>query len=208
MAKTKILIVDDEEDVVQALQFRLATAGYETMTARNGADALEIMKTNPVDLVLTDFMMPEINGLELTRRVKENPRWFKTKVVLFSVNAEPEFQKRALELGAADYLAKMNGAGSIVTRVYELLAPEQIAAEGAHHGLPEETPAERSLSHQLRSISEGIVDFLRLARMGEELSPSTQYALDSAEALAEDLHRLASSIDPTHLATPKSPLTH
>ena len=66
MQKTKVLIVDDEQDVIAALQFRLTTAGYEVITAENGAAALEVIRDANVDLVLADFMMPEINGLELT----------------------------------------------------------------------------------------------------------------------------------------------
>ena len=124
MTKSKVLIVDDEEDVVAALQFRLATAGYEVLAASNGAEALEVLKREAVDLVLADFMMPEINGLELTRLVKANPNWFETRIVLFSCNSEPEFRKRALELGALDYLPKTDGANSIVARVYEILSPE------------------------------------------------------------------------------------
>ena len=114
MAKSRVLIVDDEEDVVAALQFRLASAGYEVFAASDGAEALEVLKRETVDLVRADFMMPEINGLELTRLVKANPHWFETQIVLFSCNSEPEFRNRALELGAIDYLPKTGGANSIV----------------------------------------------------------------------------------------------
>jgi CheY-like chemotaxis protein len=204
MEKTKILIVDDEQDVVQALQFRLETAGYETFTALDGAQALNVLAERKVDLILADFMMPEVNGLELTRRVKENPAWATIKVVLFSCNAEPEFQKRAIELGAVDYLPKMTGAGSIVIRVYELLAPEQKQPGEPGAPIPEETPEQRTLAQQMRTISEGIVDFIHLVRMSDELTPSADYALQSAESLAEDLHRLASSVDANMLPMMKA----
>ena len=197
MEKTKILIVDDEQDVVQALQFRLETAGYQTITALNGGQALDVLRERKVDLILADFMMPEVNGLELTRLVRENPDWAKVKIVLFSCNVDPEFQKRAIELGAVDYLPKMNGAGSIVVRVYELLAPEQRAPGEPGATIPEESPEERNLAQQMRTISEGIVDFIHLVRMSDDLSPGAEYALQSAESLAEDLHRLATSVDVT-----------
>lgn len=208
MEKARILIVDDEQDVVQALQFRLETAGYETVTALDGAKALDVLRDGKIDLILADFMMPEVNGLELTRLVKENPKWAKVKVVLFSCNLDPEFQKRAIELDAVDYLPKMSGAGSIVVRVYELLAPEQKAPGEPGLQIPEETPEERSLAQQMRTISEGIVDFIHLARMSDELSPSGEYALESAESLAEDLHRLATSVDVTMLPMMKAGARH
>jgi CheY-like chemotaxis protein len=204
MEKTKILIVDDELDVVQALQFRLETAGYETITARDGGQALDVLGKRKIDLILSDFMMPGMNGLELTRRVKENPNWSGIKVVLFSCNAEPEFQKRAKELGAIDYLPKMTGAGSIVVRVYELLAPEQKEPGEAGIAIPDETLEQRTLARQMRTISEGIVDFIHLVRMSDELSSSADYALQSAESLAEDLHRLASSVDASMLPMMKA----
>lgn len=204
MGKAKILIVDDEQDVVQALQFRLETAGYETVTALDGAKALEVLRDSKIDLILTDFMMPEVNGLELTRLVRQNPDWAKVKVVLFSCNQDPEFHQRAIELGAVDYLPKMNGAGAIVVRIYELLAPEQKTPGEPGSLIPAETPGERSLAQQMRTISEGIVDFIHLARMSDELSPGSTYALDSAESLAEDLHRLATSLDVTMLPMMKA----
>jgi response regulator RpfG family c-di-GMP phosphodiesterase len=156
---------------------------------------LDVLRDSKIDLILADFMMPEVNGLELTRLVKQNPDWAKVKIVLFSCNLDPEFQKRAIELGAVDYLPKMSGAGSIVVRVYELLAPEQKAPGELGLPIPEETPQERSLAQQMRTISEGIVDFIHLVRMSDELSPGGEYALESAESLAEDLHRLATSVD-------------
>jgi CheY-like chemotaxis protein len=204
MEKARILIVDDEQDVVQALQFRLETAGYETVTALDGAKALDVLRDGKIDLILADFMMPEVNGLELTRLVRQNPDWAKVKVVLFSCNQDPEFHKRAMELGAVDYLPKMNGAGSIVVRIYELLAPEQKAPGEPGSQLPAESAGERSLAQQMRTISEGIVDFIHLVRMSDELSPGSTYALDSAESLAEDLHRLAASLDVTMLPMMKA----
>jgi CheY-like chemotaxis protein len=204
MEKTKILIVDDEQDVVQALQFRLETAGYNTLTALNGSQALDVLRRTSVDMILADFMMPEVNGLELTRLVKENPAWAGIKVVLFSCNADPEFQKRAIELGAIDYLPKMTGAGAIVVRIYELLAPEQKLPGEPGSTMPEETPERRNLAQQMRTISDGIVDFIHLVRMSDELSASGEYALGSAESLAEDLHRLASSVDASMLPMMKA----
>ena len=106
MGETTVLIVDDEPDIIATLQFRLASAGYKVLTAEDGARTLDVIRANAVDLVLADFMMPEINGLGLTRLVKAEPKWAKIKVLLFSCNAEPEFRQRALELGAVDYLSK------------------------------------------------------------------------------------------------------
>jgi CheY-like chemotaxis protein len=181
--RNTILIVDDEEDVVSALKFRLAMSGCEVLTASNGAQALEILRDKPVQLVLADFMMPELNGLELTRMVKAHPKWFETKVLLFSCNIEPQYRQRAMELGALDYLPKTDGANAIVSRVYEILEMEQPEAAVAAAGAPGYA--------ELRSLAQSLVDVLRLAGMPEGLPSSTQYALDSALRIADDIRNLA-----------------
>jgi CheY-like chemotaxis protein len=182
--KNTILIVDDEEDVVSALKFRLAMSGCEVLTASNGAQALEVLREQPVNLVLADFMMPELNGLELTRMVKAHPKWFETKVLLFSCNIEPQYRQRALELGAVDYLPKTDGANAIVNRVYEILEIEQPEPAAS-------APSKPAGSAQLRSLAQSLIDVLRLAGMPEGLPSSTQYALDSALRIADDIRNLA-----------------
>lgn len=182
--RNTILIVDDEEDVVSALKFRLAMSGCEVLTASNGAQALEVLREKPVQLVLADFMMPELNGLELTRMVKAHPKWFETKVLLFSCNIEPQYRQRAMELGALDYLPKTDGANAIVNRVYEILEIEQPDRGAAA------SPAVPN-NAQLRSLAQSLVDVLRLAGMPEGLPSSTQYALDSALRIADDIRNLA-----------------
>ena len=198
MAKSRVLIVDDEEDVVAALQFRLASAGYEVFAASDGAEALEVLKRETVDLVLADFMMPEINGLELTRLVKANPNWFETQIVLFSCNSEPEFRNRALELGAIDYLPKTGGANSIVARVYEILGPQtKEPSPPAERPLPEpeQSLPESALGEQLRALSRSLADMLHLAQMEKDIPSTTQYALDSANRIAGDIARLVRSVE-------------
>jgi CheY-like chemotaxis protein len=182
--KNTILIVDDEEDVVSALKFRLAMSGCEVLTASNGAQALEVLREQPVNLVLADFMMPELNGLELTRMVKAHPKWFETKVLLFSCNIEPQYRQRALELGALDYMPKTDGANAIVSRVYEILEIEQPEPAASQQAKPAATA-------QLRSLAQSLIDVLRLAGMPEGLPSSTQYALDSALRIADDIRNLA-----------------
>ncbi len=187
MERNTILIVDDEEDVVSALKFRLGVSGCEVLTASNGAQALEILREKPVNLVLADFMMPELNGLELTRMVKAHPKWFETKVLLFSCNIEPQYRQRALELGALDYLPKTDGANAIVSRVYEILELDEPEAKAA----PAAAVAGAPSYAELRSLAQSLIDVLRLAGMPEGLPSSTQYALDSASRIADDIRSVA-----------------
>ena len=189
MENTTVLIVDDEPDIIATLQFRLVSAGYRVLTAENGARALDVMRSDKVDLVLADFMMPEINGLELTRLVKAEPRWAQVKILLFSCNAEPEFRQRALDLGAVDYLSKIDGAQSIASRVYELLAPEKKTA----WSWPAAAPAadETAVQSQLLTLARTLDDVLKLARVERYLPQSTQVALDAADRITHDILQLA-----------------
>ena len=191
MPKKSILIVDDEEDVVSALQFRLTMAGCDIITAPNGAEALRVLQRQKIDLILADFMMPEVNGMELTRLVKAKPEWSETKIMLFSCNVEPEHRRRALELGAADYIHKTKGANAIVKRVYELLALEADEPQrgSAEDGQPR--AGKPSARAQLQSLCLSLIDILHLAAPPENLPETTRYALDSARRVAADIRLLA-----------------
>jgi CheY-like chemotaxis protein len=172
----KILLVDDEDDLLSTMEFRLTALGYDLSIARNGAEALELMNRGKVDVVLADFMMPEINGIELTRIIKSHPLWFDTRVVLFSCNTEPEFRRKALELGAIEYLPKTVGAKAIVQRICEI-AP-----------IPRVIPTAVTTSPTgAASLARGLADMLQVAASDESLSGSTRLAISSSQRIAEDL---------------------
>lgn len=212
MEKTKILVVDDEPDTVSALRFRLEKAGYEVLTAEHGAAALDILRAQKVDVILADFMMPEVNGLELARLVKANPNWFETRIIMFSCNTDPEFRKRALEIGALDYLPKVDGYTNIIERLAEVAAPTRAAKarpaaqatvpepaagqppEPAAGQLPEQAPGdpvEQAYREQLHALARSLVDVLHLAGLHETLPDVTRYALGSAQRIAADIQKLS-----------------
>ena len=186
MTETKrILLVDDEDDVLSAFEFRLGALGYELAIAHNGAEALEHLNKARADVVLADFMMPEINGIELTRIIKSHPLWFDTQVVLFSANSEPEFRRKALELGASDYLPKTAGAKAIIERICKL-APLETQATGG------------TSAAGAASLARGLTDMLKMAADDEALSGSTKLAIASSQRIADDLLRLLSASTTQH----------
>lgn len=204
MEKTKILVVDDEPDAVSALRFRLEKAGYEVLTAEDGAAALDILRAQKVDVILADFMMPEVNGLELARLVKANPNWFETRVIMYSCNTDPEFRRRALEIGALDYLPKVDGYTNIIERLAEVAAPTRAAKarpaaqatvpEPAAGQPPEQAPGdpvEQAYREQLHALARSLVDVLHLAGLHETLPDVTRYALGSAQRIAADIQKLS-----------------
>ncbi len=195
-----ILIVDDETDVIQALRFRLETSGYKVLTASNGRQALEHLEKTKVDLVLSDFMMPEINGLELAERIKSNAAWSEAKLVLFSCHTEAGIQARARDLGALDYLPKMQGAGAIVRRVYAILSATDDPTEKS----ASRAAAESLISEQLRKLSEETSSPPQRPRSASVVSREPDDSSEAEGSLSDDLRRLASSVAAFGQRDPKS----
>jgi len=182
MQKTIVLVVDDEADMRRTMEFRLQGEGYEVLTSANGTEALETLRKGRVDLVLADFMMPEMNGIELTRTIKSHPLWFDTQVLLFSCNPEPEFRRKAIELGAVDYLSKTIGATTIVDKIREIRPPGP-ADDSSEAG-------EDDFRLQLASLSQSLVDMLQIADSTAGQPETSGRALRSAQRIADDIRKL------------------
>jgi len=103
MSKPKLLIVDDLKDVLTTLRFILCEL-YEIFEAESGPEALQILKANPIPLVILDFNMPEMDGLEVLAEIKKLNR--NIEVCMFSGESHPDIFNKARELGAFDYLDK------------------------------------------------------------------------------------------------------
>jgi len=102
--KNNILIVDDTPDTLEALQRNLASQGYRVFTAPGALEAIKILESTPIDLVITDFKMPKVSGLDLTRHIHEN---FKdTEVIMITGYASVEGAVQAIKTGAQEYLVK------------------------------------------------------------------------------------------------------
>ena len=103
MTKPKLLIVDDLKDVRATLRFILCEL-YEIFEAESGPEALQILKANPIQLVILDFNMPEMDGLEVLAEIKKLNQ--NIEVCMFSGESHPDIFNKARELGAFDYLDK------------------------------------------------------------------------------------------------------
>ncbi|HTY10287.1 MAG TPA: response regulator transcription factor [Bacteroidota bacterium] len=115
MQKT-ILVVDDEKDIVEMLQYNLEKEGYKVLTARNGKQALEQVKKH-VDLILLDIMMTEMNGLDVLRELKRVERTKSIPVVFLTAKGSEVDEVIGLELGAEDYIVKPISIKKLIARV-------------------------------------------------------------------------------------------
>jgi two-component system, OmpR family, alkaline phosphatase synthesis response regulator PhoP len=116
-----VLVVDDEEDIVGLLTFHLEKEGYRVQSAFNGFDALELAFQKPPDLVILDIMLPEIDGLEVCRRLRGNEKTAATPVLMLSARKEEIDKVLGLELGADDYMIKPFGIRELLARVKALI---------------------------------------------------------------------------------------
>ena len=117
----KILVADDEPNIVTALEFLLQRHGFEVQVARNGDEALSLIESARPDLVLLDVMMPLKSGYEVCKRIRERPDWGHIKVVMLSAKGRDAEVARGLDLGADLYVTKPFSTRDLVGKIKGLL---------------------------------------------------------------------------------------
>jgi len=117
----KILIVDDEPNILLSLKFLLQQAGFEVYTATDGQAALEALQAQPVDLVLLDVMLPNKSGYEVCQAVRANPAWNAVKVIMLTARGREIDREKGEALGADDYITKPFATRDVVARVQAML---------------------------------------------------------------------------------------
>jgi two-component system KDP operon response regulator KdpE len=124
--KKNILVVDDEAQITRVLKTTLSSQGYGVRTASDGEEALQLMKGWAPDLVVTDLRMPNVDGLELCRRIRTESR---IPIIVLSVKGEETIKVEALDAGADDYITKPFSVNELLARVRAALrrasTPEQ-----------------------------------------------------------------------------------
>ncbi|MEZ5872290.1 MAG: PleD family two-component system response regulator [Nitratireductor sp.] len=125
----RILVVDDIHANVKLLEARLMAEYFEVLTAYNGRDALQLCENGQCDLVLLDVMMPEMDGFEVCRRLKQNPRTTHLPVVMVTALDQPDDRVRGLEAGADDFLTKPVNDLALITRVKSLVRLKMLTDE-------------------------------------------------------------------------------
>ncbi|MCX6830185.1 MAG: sigma-54 dependent transcriptional regulator [candidate division Zixibacteria bacterium] len=136
VTKERILVVDDAPDTLEVLQRNLSSQGYTVYTASGVADAIKILESTPVDLVITDLKMPQVSGLELIRHVRENFK--KTEVMMITGYATIEGAVKAVKSGAEEYLTKPFTDEELLAAVRRVLDKlhVRLAAESGDYQLP------------------------------------------------------------------------
>jgi two-component system, OmpR family, alkaline phosphatase synthesis response regulator PhoP len=121
MASENILVVDDEDDILELVRYNLAQAGYRVCTATSGETALRMAADEQPDLMVLDLMLPGINGLEVTRRLKRNTQTARIPVVMLTAKGEESDVVIGLEMGADDYVTKPFSPKILLARIKSVL---------------------------------------------------------------------------------------
>ncbi len=136
----RILLVDDEIDILEFVRYNLVREGYEVYTAQNGAEALETAARCRPHLILLDMMMPVMDGVETCRAIRRDPALRDTMVVFLSVLGEEEQQLAGFDVGADDYLTKPIRMKLLISRIQAILkrvdaSPATPGAEARKEGI-------------------------------------------------------------------------
>lgn len=117
MSSYKVLVADDEANIVKIMEFELKKSGYQVMTANDGQEALELVKANPPDLILSDIMMPRMDGYELCREVKKDPALRGIPFIFLTAKTGLENRIQGYILGATKYITKPCGRQDLLKAI-------------------------------------------------------------------------------------------
>jgi DNA-binding response OmpR family regulator len=117
----RVLVVDDEPNIVMSLEFLMRRAGFDVQVARNGREALAALEGAPPDLLLLDVMMPEFDGYEVCERIRSRSEWNGTKIIMLTARGRDVERERGLSLGADAYVTKPFSTRDLVEQVKQML---------------------------------------------------------------------------------------
>lgn len=124
MKQKRILVADDEEDYVTALQIALEAEGYECITARDGQQALDKAKKERPDLIILDVMMPKMNGYKVSRLLKFDVKYEKIPIIMLTARAQEKDRNIGKDTGADEYVTKPFDIDALVELVAKYLKAE------------------------------------------------------------------------------------
>lgn len=168
-----VLLVEDDESIREVIELSLTMAGYEVLSCPDGLAALDAMRRCAPDLVLSDVVMPRVDGLELLRTVRSSPVWHMLPFVVMSARTAPEDLRMGMSLGADDYLPKPFKNGDLL-RTLQLRFERADFVDEITRG--KQRFLSRVLPHELRTPLTGIIGYadliVQIAESGEALSAS------------------------------------
>ena len=159
--KPVILVVEDEAALVTLLRYNLEKAGFEVLDASDGEDALTVLSERRVDLVLLDWMLPLVSGIEVCRRMRRNPETRNIPVIMLTARGEEADRIRGLNTGADDYITKPFSHDELIARIHAVLRRRRpaLAEELLRYADIEINTATRRVMRARRQVHLGPTEF-------------------------------------------------
>ncbi|GIF17411.1 diguanylate cyclase (GGDEF)-like protein [Actinoplanes tereljensis] len=191
-----ILVVDDDQDIAGFVEFNLKVHGYDVIRASDGQDALELMETKRPDLAVVDWMMPRMDGVELTRRLRAEPLTSALPVIMLTAKGMSVDKVVGLTSGVDDYLVKPFDTAELIARVSSTLRRNKEFRETSPlTGLPGNARVRREIADRMKAGGEYSVGYIDIDRFK---SVNDVYGFDRGDefitALTRSLHKAVASI--------------
>jgi His Kinase A (phosphoacceptor) domain./Histidine kinase-, DNA gyrase B-, and HSP90-like ATPase./Response regulator receiver domain. len=190
----KILIVEDEQDIRESIQDLLLIKGFEAITASNGKDGLFLAVTKKPDLILSDIMMPEMNGLEFLDLVQKNTELAGIPFIFLTAKIEHTSLREGMSLGADDYLTKPVKNSDLLDAINRRL----LKAENLRKSIEEDlkalvTQMSSTAQHEFNTPLNGILGFAEIIKRKPNIAPDDLFRF--AEILETSGYRLKATLD-------------
>ena len=178
-----ILIVDDIPELLDGVKLTLEMEGYQVLAAKNGQEALDVLERITPDLILTDIMMPEIDGYELYERVHADERWVQVPFIFLTAKTDTEDIRRGKEMGADDYITKPFEPEDIISAIRgRMMRLEEVTTQAAN-----QEKAKRGNMIPLSVVTVGVLFLISLFIGGLLFSPAGSEANATAGAFTSPL---------------------
>jgi diguanylate cyclase (GGDEF)-like protein len=192
-----ILVVDDDQDIAGFVAFNLEIHGYEVMRARDGQEALELMETRRPDLAVIDWMMPRMDGVQLTQRLRSEPLTSALPVIMLTAKSMTVDKVLGLTAGVDDYLVKPFDTAELIARVSSTLRRNKEFREVSPlTGLPGNARVRREIADRMKAGGEYSVGYIDIDRFK---SVNDVYGFDRGDefiiTLAHSLHRAVAAVN-------------
>jgi two-component system, sensor histidine kinase and response regulator len=184
--KDRVLIVDDEQDVVDLLRYNLEKAGYRTFIAKNGVEAIEAARRFEPELVLLDIMLPELDGWEVCRTLRSTSAGRVLPVIMISALTDEESRVKGLVHGADDYLSKPFAIKELLLKIHKHLDRAR-TVKSLREKEQEQTTSLNYLIHELKNSVSVIGNFSTLAMMNKDAAARYLKTIQSTSLHAENL---------------------
>jgi diguanylate cyclase (GGDEF)-like protein len=193
-----ILVVDDDEDIAGFVEFNLKVHGFDVIRAGDGREALEVMESRRPDLAVIDWMMPNMDGVELTRRLRAEPLTSALPVIMLTARGLSGDKVLGLTAGVDDYLVKPFDTAELIARVSSTLRrTKEFREVSPLTGLPGNARVRREIVERMRAGGDYSVGYIDIDRFK---SVNDVYGFDRGDefitALARSLHRAVAAVAP------------